>query len=63
MLLEAEQSLAAAKAIEPQKHEQCITALVELYQAWHKAEPDKGYDARAAQWQAKQLPAREAATH
>jgi tetratricopeptide (TPR) repeat protein len=27
--------------------------LAELYDAWHEAEPDKGYDAKAAQWRAK----------
>ena len=33
-----------------------IRQLVELYEAWHEAEPDKGYDAKATQWRAK-LPA------
>jgi hypothetical protein len=34
----------------------CVQALVDLYTAWDKAEPGKGYDAKAAEWQAK-LPA------
>ncbi len=28
-------------------------ALSDLYDAWHEVEPDKGYDAKAAQWRAK----------
>jgi tetratricopeptide (TPR) repeat protein len=32
---------------------ECMQALVDLYAAWHKAEPDKGYDAKAAEWQTK----------
>ena len=27
--------------------------LAQLYEAWHKAEPGKGYDAKAAQWRAR----------
>jgi hypothetical protein len=27
--------------------------MVALYEAWHGAEPDKGYDAKAAEWRAK----------
>jgi tetratricopeptide (TPR) repeat protein len=27
--------------------------IVHLYEAWHKAEPGKGYDAKAAEWRAK----------
>jgi hypothetical protein len=26
---------------------------MQRYAAWHAAEPDKGYDAKAAQWQTK----------
>lgn len=31
----------------------CVQAIVDLYTAWDKAEPGKGYDAKAAEWQAK----------
>lgn len=31
----------------------CGQGLVDLYSAWHAAEPDKGYDAKAAEWKAK----------
>ncbi|MCK4873608.1 MAG: tetratricopeptide repeat protein, partial [Phycisphaerales bacterium] len=30
-----------------------INLLIDLYTAWHKAEPDKGYGAKADQWRAK----------
>ena len=29
----------------------CVQSLVELYTKWHAAEPGKGYDAKAVQWQ------------
>jgi hypothetical protein len=29
---------------------ECIRALIDLYAAWHAAEPGKGYDAKAAEW-------------
>ena len=31
----------------------CTSAIVELYDAWHAAEPDQGYDARGAEWKTK----------
>jgi eukaryotic-like serine/threonine-protein kinase len=31
----------------------CVQGLIDLYTAWHAAEPGKGYDAKAAEWQAK----------
>ncbi len=27
-----------------------VESLVDLYTVWHEAEPDAGYDAKAAQW-------------
>ncbi len=30
-----------------------LQGLVELYEAWHAAEPDQGYDAKASEWRAK----------
>jgi len=32
---------------------ECVQGLIDLYTAWHAAEPDKGYDTKAAEWQAK----------
>ena len=32
---------------------ECVQALADLYTAWEKAEPGKGYDAKAAEWKAK----------
>ena len=34
----------------------CVQGLVDLYTAWDKAEPGKGYDAKAAQWRAQMVP-------
>jgi len=31
----------------------CVRWLVDLYTAWHAAEPGKGYDAKAAEWKTK----------
>jgi serine/threonine protein kinase/Tfp pilus assembly protein PilF len=31
---------------------ECVQGLVDLYSAWDKAEPGKGYDAKAAEWRA-----------
>ncbi|MEE9129901.1 MAG: tetratricopeptide repeat protein [Phycisphaerales bacterium] len=30
-----------------------VRSFADLYTAWHEAEPDKGYDAKAAEWRAK----------
>jgi hypothetical protein len=30
-----------------------VQALIDLYTAWDKAEPGKGYDTKAAEWHAK----------
>ncbi len=35
---------------------EALERIVKLYEAWHAAEPDAGYDAQAAAWRAK-LPA------
>ena len=32
---------------------EALQRVVDLYLAWHEAEPDQGYDAKAAEWQAK----------
>ncbi len=32
---------------------ECTQALVDLYTSWHAAEPDKGYDAKTAEWKTK----------
>ena len=31
----------------------CVQGLIDLYTAWDKAQPGKGYDAKAAEWKAK----------
>jgi hypothetical protein len=50
-LLEAEQILRLPHAaVELDDLHSCMQSLVDLYSAWNKAEPAKGYDAKAAQW-------------
>jgi hypothetical protein len=55
-LLEGQEILETALGPEHERTVEAISALIELYDAWHEAEPGKGYDAKAADWQAK-LPA------
>lgn len=52
-LLEAEPVLAGAGDLAPGAHEQCLSALVELYLAWEQAEPGQGYNAKAETWQSR----------
>jgi len=61
-LLEAHPIYLAAKDRGPTHKDTiaCVQALVDLYTAWHAAEPGKGFDAKAAEWKAK-LPAPEPA--
>ena len=51
-LLEAQEILVPALPAHPRTID-TITALVELYDAWHAAEPNQGYDAQAAEWRAR----------
>ena len=57
---DSETALLEALAIHETEHgsrhertTQTVRWLVDLYTAWHEAEPGKGYDAKAAQWRAK----------
>ncbi|MDX2016901.1 MAG: tetratricopeptide repeat protein, partial [Planctomycetota bacterium] len=54
-LLEAHPIYLAAKDRGPTHKDtlDCVQGLVDLYTAWDKAEPGKGYDAKAAEWKAK----------
>jgi tetratricopeptide (TPR) repeat protein len=54
-LLEAHPIYVAAKTHGPTHKDTlaCVQALVDLYTAWDKAEPGKGFDAKAAEWKAK----------
>jgi eukaryotic-like serine/threonine-protein kinase len=61
-LLEAHPIYVAARDRGPTHKDtiECAQALVDLYTAWHAAEPGKGYDAKAAEWKAKLPPAESA---
>jgi eukaryotic-like serine/threonine-protein kinase len=63
-LLEAHPIYMAAKDRGPTHKDTlaCVQGLVDLYTAWHDAEPGKGYDAKAAEWKAKLPPADSADT-
>ncbi|MCO6435482.1 MAG: serine/threonine protein kinase [Phycisphaerae bacterium] len=51
--LEAHGLLAAGFGDDHARTTKTINQLIALYDAWHAAEPGKGYDARAAEWRAK----------
>jgi serine/threonine protein kinase/Flp pilus assembly protein TadD len=52
-LLAAERILAAAEGAPPERHQQCVEGLAEMYAAWDKAERGRGHAASAAQWKAR----------
>jgi tetratricopeptide (TPR) repeat protein len=52
-MVEAQEILAAVLGPADARTNVSITALAELYEAWHAAEPDKGNDAKAAEWREK----------
>jgi tetratricopeptide (TPR) repeat protein/tRNA A-37 threonylcarbamoyl transferase component Bud32 len=52
-LIEAHRVLAAAEGASVERRQDCVTALINLYEAWNKAEPDQGHSAKAAQWKQK----------
>jgi len=52
-IIEAERIFSAPQGIPPDRYKPCVESLVTLYEAWDKAEPGKGYDAKAAEWKEK----------
>ncbi len=52
-LLDAYESIVRSVGSEHPRSQRPASALVDLYDAWHEAELDAGYDAKAAQWRAK----------
>ena len=52
-LLEAHEILSVALGAEHDRALKAAQAVVNFYTAWHAAEPDQGYDAKAAEWRAK----------
>ncbi|MBX3378402.1 MAG: serine/threonine protein kinase [Phycisphaeraceae bacterium] len=57
-LLEAHSMYAAARDLGPTHKDTlaCVQGLVDLYTAWDAAEPGKGYDAKAREWQSRLTP-------
>ncbi len=52
-LLEAERVMGAEKGVPAGRHKSCLEAVVQLYEAWNKADPSAGHAASAASWKAK----------
>ena len=52
LLIKGYEQMKPPRASPSRKHE-AIERIVTLYETWHAAEPDKGYDTKAAVWQAK----------
>ncbi len=52
-LLAAERVLSIAQGVSAERKKACVDALIELYEAWEKIEPDKGHAAAAAKWRAR----------
>ncbi len=61
-MLEAHERLVAAFGGGHEGTVAVVKALIDLYDAWHAAEPDAGHDAQAAEWRAK-LEAWQATAH
>ena len=52
-LLEAHELLAVRFGANHKRTTKTVNQLITLYDAWHAAEPNKGYDKKAAEWRAK----------
>jgi hypothetical protein len=52
-LLESYALLSAGFGADNERTLKTVNRLIELYDAWHAAEPDKGYAAKASEWRAK----------
>ena len=44
---------AIPEPVREQRLREALERIVKLYEAWHEAEPDQGYDQKAAEWRAK----------
>jgi len=52
-LIEAERAYSTAQGVAPKARKKNIESLATLYETWHKAEPGKGHDVKAAEWKGK----------
>jgi len=53
LLLALHKQIVGSSDESPSKIKASIEQLANFYESWHAAEPGKGYDAKAAEWQAK----------
>ena len=52
-LLEAHGILIETPGPSPASLRECTQSIVEFYAAWHRAEPNNGYNAKSAEWKRK----------
>ncbi len=52
MYADADVPISSSAGLE-RRTRQLAEAFIDLYDAWHTAEPGEGYDAQAAEWRAK----------
>jgi tetratricopeptide (TPR) repeat protein len=50
LLLECAEKLLDRSDAHPRQKQRALEAVAGLYEAWHVAEPEKGYDTQAGQW-------------
>jgi hypothetical protein len=55
-LFEAHRIFVTAKVVPPSYRTDSTNGLAKLYDAWNAAEPNKGYDSKAAEWRARLEP-------
>ena len=53
LLLEGYEGMQDHPDAPDERKREALERIVNLYEAWHAAEPDAGYDAQAAEWRAK----------
>ena len=49
-LVAAEKLLGSAQGVPKGRHDDCVAALVTLYEAWERAEPGRGHASTGAKW-------------
>ncbi len=53
LLLEGHEGMKGHPDATDERKREDLQRIVDLYDAWHEAEPDQGYDAQADEWRAK----------
>ncbi len=61
LLLEGYEGMKDHPDAPDERKNEALQQIIDLYTAWHEADPDQDYDAEAAEWRAKLVPDDEAA--